>query len=325
MKSIKCGTPGQPIILEFSDKESLAFAQSAWTWIDKNDVNHFTLVTEPNQCYEGDDRSPYLVSAVKFDEATLTATIDAVEKEWHEVSEEFTLHLGHEYVNPTTANVTHPHLRRRGDEGSTMDISHSFNAELFNFAKDSSETAGMSLSANAEMTTAGSLVADFDIEKKFGFIPEDISIKIRPQDVTADLLLSLNVDGTLGKAIDWTMKPEIEIPVGALNIKKLLEIGPFVTIGVHFGSSALEGTGTMSAGVRGKLKNEAEVSVKLRHPEENSISNWQPDFEKIDPAFSAEIGGDVRAWSELGIRIQAKALGSMYPHPIPSHPPIFPS
>jgi hypothetical protein len=312
MKSIKCGVPGQPIVLEFSDKESLAFAQSAWTWIDKNDVNHFTLVTEPNQCYEGDDRSPYLVSAVKFDEAKLTATIDAVEKEWHEVSEEFTLRLGHEYVNPSTANVTHPHLRRRG-EGATMDISHSFNAELFNFAKDSGETAGMALSADAEITTGGSLIADFDIEKKLGFIPEDINIKIRPQDVHADMLLSLNIDGTLGKALDWTMKPEIEIPVGALNIKKLLEIGPFVTIGVHFGSSALEGTGTMSAGVRGKLKNEAEVSVKLRHPEENSISNWQPDFEKIDPAFSAEIGGDVRAWSELGIRIQAKALGSTLP------------
>jgi hypothetical protein len=317
MKSIKCGIPGQPIILEFSDKDSLAFAQSAWTWIDKNDVNHFTLVTEPNQCYEGDDRSPYLVSTVKFDEATLTATIDAVEKEWHEVSEEFTLHLGHEYVDPATVNVTHPHLRRRGDGGTTMDIAHSFNAELFNFAKDSSETAGMALSANAEMTTAGSLVADFDIVKKYGLVPDDISIKIRPQDVKADLLLRLNLDGTLGKPFDWNMTPEIEIPVGALNIKRLLEIGPFVTVGVHFGSSTLAGTGDMSVGVRGKLKNEAEVSVKLRHPEENSINNWQPDFEKIDPVFSSEINGDVRAWSELGIRIQAKALNSKYP--IPSH------
>lgn len=310
MKSISCGTPGKPIILEFSDVESLSYAKSAWKWIDDADINHFTLVTEPDMCYKGDNRSPYLVSAIKFNDGSLTAEITAEEKPWNEVAEQFKLTLGHEYVDPTTANATHPHLTRREDGGKEMDISHTFNGNLFNFAKDSKETAGLALKADLELTTGGKVIADFSIQKNWLKIPTDVSMNVHPQGVNALMKLSLDVDGKLGKDFQWDMKPEIEIPVQALNIKNILEIGPYVTMGIHMGSSALEGTGTMSAGAKAKIKDDAKVDVQLLSPEKNSISGWQPDFEKIDPAFSAEISGNVRAWSELGIQIKAEVLGS---------------
>ncbi|KAF9692544.1 hypothetical protein EKO04_009649 [Ascochyta lentis] len=309
MKSISCGTPGKPIVLEFSDVDSLSYAKSAWKWVDDADVNHFILVTEPDMCYKGDNRSPYLVSGIKFDDAKLSAEITAEEKPWDEVAQHFKLNLGHEYVDPATANVTHPHLARREDDGKAMDISHTFSGNLFNYAKDSKETAGMALSADLELTTEGTIIADFDVEKNFLKIPTDAKLNIHPQGVNALMKLSLDVDGKLGKELQWDMKPEIEIPIQALKIAGILEIGPFITLGIHFGSSALEGTGTMSVGAKAKIKDDANVDVKLSKPEENSISGWQPDFEKIDPAFSAEIGGDVRAWNELGIQIKAEVLG----------------
>ena len=308
MKSIKCGTPGQPIIMEFMDADSLKYAKSAWKWIDDADINHFTLVTEPDMCFKGDDRSPYLVSAIKFDDAKLTAEIAAVEQEWDTVAKSYNLNLSHEYVNPATANVTHPHLRRRDD--TKMDISHSFNGELFNYAKDSKETAGMALQANLELTTEGSIIADFDIKKNWLGIPNGVSLKIHPQGVTGLMKLSLNVDGKLGKELQWDMKPEIEIPVQALKIAKVLEVGPFITMGVHFGSSALEGTSEMSIGAKAKIKDEAKIELDMTEPEKNSFDGWQPDFDKIDPAFSAEVGGNVRAWSELGVQIKAEIFGS---------------
>lgn len=312
MKSISCGVPGKPMLLEFSDTESLKYAKSAWKWVDNADVNHFVLVTEPDMCYKGDNRSPYLVSAIKFDDAKLSAEITAEERPWDEVAQQFRLNLGHEYVDPATSNVTHPHLARRGDDGTQMDISHTFNGNLFNYAKDSKETAGMALSANLELTTGGSIIADFDVEKNILQIPKDATLKIHPQGVNALMKLSLDVDGKLGKELQWDMKPEIEIPVQALKIAGLLEIGPFVTLGVHFGSTALEGTGTMSVGAKATVKDDAKVDVRLSKPEENSISGWQPDFEKIDPAFSAEISGDIRAWTELGIQIKAEVFKSKY-------------
>ena len=311
MKSIKCGTPGQPIIMEFMDADSLKYAKSAWKWIDDADINHFTLVTEPDMCFKGDNRSPYLVSGIKFDDATLTAEIAAEEKEWDDIAQSYNLNLSHEYVDPATANVTHPHLTRRGDD-SKMDISHTFNGELFNFAKDSKETAGMALQANLELTTEGSIIADFDIKKNWLGIPNGVSLKIHPQGVTGLMKLSLNVDGKLGKELQWDMKPEIEIPVQALKIAKILEVGPFITMGVHFGSSALEGTSEMSIGAKAKIKDEAKIELDMTEPEKNSFDGWQPDFEKIDPAFSAEVGGNVRAWSELGVQIKAEIFGSKY-------------
>lgn len=314
MKSITCGAPGQPIVLEFSDMDALSYAKSAWKWIDDADVNHFVLVTEPDMCYKGDNRSPYLVSAIKFDDAKLSAEITAEEKPWDEVAQEFNLNLGHEYVDPAGANITHPHLARRGDDdGKQMDISHTFTGNLFNFAKDSKETAGMALGADLELTTEGSIIADFDIIKsKFLKIPEDAKLTIHPQGVNALMKLSLNLDGKLGKDFQWDMKPEIEIPIQALKIKGILEVGPFITMGIHFGSSALEGTGTMSVGAKAKVKDDAKVDVRLAKPDENNISGWQPDFEKVDPAFSAEISGDVRAWNELGVQLKVEVLGSKY-------------
>ncbi|KAF3044728.1 hypothetical protein E8E12_009870 [Didymella heteroderae] len=309
MKSIKCGTPGQPMILEFSDADSLKYAKSAWKWIDDADINHFTLVTEPDMCYKGDNRSPYLVSAIKFDDANLKAEITAEEKPWDEIAQSFNLNLGHEYVDPATANVTHPHLARRGDDGTQMDISYTFNGELFNYAKDSKETAGMALSANLELTTAGTIVTDFDIKKNWLGIPNDATLNIHPQGVNGLMKLKLNADGKLGKELQWDMKPEIEIPVQALKIAGILEIGPFITMGVHMGSSALEGTSEMSVGAKAKIKDEAKVDVRLTKPEENELSGWEPDFEKIDPEFSAEIGGNIRAWSELGVQLKAEVFG----------------
>ncbi|KAF1929850.1 uncharacterized protein M421DRAFT_4280 [Didymella exigua CBS 183.55] len=309
MKSISCGTPEQPMILEFSDTDSLKYAKSAWKWIDDADINHFTLVTEPDMCYKGDNRSPYLVSAIKFDDTKLTAEITAEEKPWNEIAQSFSLNLGHEFVDPATANVTHPHLAPRGDDGTQMDISHTFKGNLFNYAKDSKETAGMALSADLELITEGTIVADFDVKKNWLGIPNDATINIHPQGVNGLMKLQLSADGKLGKELQWDMKPEISIPVQALKIAGILEIGPFITIGVHLGSSALEGTSEMSVGAKAKIKDEAKVDVRLTKPEENNFSGWEPDFEKVEPVFSGEINGNVRAWSELGVQLKAEVFG----------------
>ena len=121
----------------------------------------------------------------------------------------------------------------------------------------------MALQANLELTTEGSIIADFDIKKNWLGIPNGVSLKVHPQGVTGLMKLSLNADGKLGKELQWDMKPEIEIPVQALKIAKVLEVGPFITMGVHFGSSALEGTSEMSIGAKAKIKDEAKIELDM--------------------------------------------------------------
>ncbi|KAF1965795.1 hypothetical protein BU23DRAFT_574625 [Bimuria novae-zelandiae CBS 107.79] len=310
LKSIKCGKPGEGMTLTFQDQQSYDYAQKQWKWVDDEDINHFILVTEPDQCYQGDDRSPYLVKTIDFDSSKLTACLKAEEVEWKDVAMNFHLSTSHEYVDPNTANVTHPQLVRK-DEDAKFDLSMNFDQPIFNFGKESDQTSGLSLSANAKISTGGSMVADFEIDTFLGF-PTDVSMRVYPQGVYGQIMLELNADGTLGRPLDWALTPEIEIPVGALNIKGILELGPYITMGVHLGSSALTGTATWSAGAKASLKDSAEVKAVLLGDGENSIKDWDPVFEKIDPTFSAEIGGDVRAWGELGVQFKAEVLGGVW-------------
>lgn len=307
LKNIRCGKPGEGMTLTFQDQASYNYAEKQWKWVDDEDVNHFILVTEPDQCYQGDDRSPYLVKTIQFNKSKLTACLKAEEVEWKDVAQNFHLSTSHEYVDPNTANITHPHLVKK-DEDAKFDLTMNYDQPIFSYKKESDETYGLNLNAHAKISTGGSMVADFEIDTFWGF-PTDVSMRVYPQGVYGQIMLNLDADGTLGKPLDWSMKPEIEIPVGALHIKGLLDLGPYITMGVHFGSSALQGTASWSAGAKASLKDSAEVKVVLLGDGDNSIKDWDPVFEKVDPTFSAQIGGNAKAWGELGVQFQAEVLG----------------
>jgi hypothetical protein len=317
LKSLSCGTKENKVMtLQFVDKDTFEYAKSAWDWVNKKDINKFTVVTQPDQCYKGDNRSPYLVSKISFDDATLTALLDAEEKEWDQVVQQAQLKVIHEYIDRNTANSTHTNLVRRGDVN--MDLTHSFDGNIFKFDKTDVLTSGLGISADATIKTGGSIIADFDIvwtkPKVFGLfkspvpIPTDAKMTIHPQGVNALFELRMDADGKLGKALDWTLTPEIEIPVGALNVKGLLQVGPFVTLGVHFGSTALEGTAQFKVGATATIDDSASVNVQLLDASQNGISNWTPKFDKVGPEYSAEISGNLKAWVELGVSIKVEAL-----------------
>jgi hypothetical protein len=86
-------------------------------------------------------------------------------------------------------------------------------------------------------------------------------------------------------------------------------------MGVHLGSTALEGTASVTTGAKASIEDSARVNLKLREPEDNSISGWTPQFEKLDTEITASIHGSVKAWAELGITIKAEVLGSMFMTP----------
>ncbi|KAF2645738.1 hypothetical protein P280DRAFT_545663 [Massarina eburnea CBS 473.64] len=314
LKSIKCGPNVKGMILEFNDKDQFTYAQKKWQWIDEKDPNHFVLVTEESQCYAGDDRSPYLVKNIVFDDSKLTATVDGEERPWAEVAQEFDLNVGHTYVDPATVNVTHPQLLKHKREDKKFSLAMSYDKPIFEYKKDSKETAGMRISANAKIETGGNMIADFSIHKsKIMKIPEGVDITIKPQGAWGQLLLTLQLDGKLGKAFDWSLKPNIGIPVGGFKIANIVEIGPIAEMGLHFGSTALEGVATFSTGAKAKLKDSAVATFKMNDKSKNGVNNdWAPTFEKVDPRFTAEIKGGVKAWAELSFKVKAEALGFGY-------------
>ncbi|KAF2004250.1 hypothetical protein P154DRAFT_587848 [Amniculicola lignicola CBS 123094] len=289
LASITCGFTASPVMsLKFGDKASFAYAKSAWDWVNNKKINTFTLITEPNQCYHGGDRTPYLIRNIQFDDKSLTANLNAEEKEWSDIAHTFDLHLGHEHVNPDTANTTHPHLVRR--ESQALNVAGSWSKDLFTYTAASSQTAGLAFSAGADLSTGGNIISDFSVSYSW-FVPTDAKITIYPQGLYAQLVLRLNAKGKLGKPLDW-----------------LMSIGPAVTLGLHLGTSALEGSASLSVGAKATIGDSARVNVQLRNPANNGISGWTPKFTKIDPQFSAEISGSVRTWVALDLVAQANVL-----------------
>ncbi|KAF1958082.1 hypothetical protein CC80DRAFT_534543 [Byssothecium circinans] len=326
LKSISCGPDVKGMSMTFSDKAGFDAAQKKWKWVDEKDINHFIIITEMDQCYKGDDRSPYLVKSVAFDEATLTAKVDGAEQPWKDVVKKASLKISNEYVNPDTVNVTHPHLIRR--DSSKLSLAMSKSVTLFDWKKDSKETAGLGIKANVHVQTGGAIMTDLDLEwgKAFGFIPspipEGIKADLKPSGLWGSILLGLELDGKLGKEINFA-GAEIEIPVAGFKIAKIISIGPMAGVGVHFGSSAIEGHAQVSVGSKAKIPDSAVAHFESKDKSKNKLDGWKPTFEKLEPRFTAEIKAGLKAWAELSFKVKAEALDFGFEAGIVAEVPYF--
>jgi hypothetical protein len=295
--------------MTFNDKASFDAAQSKWKWVDEKDINHFILITEMDQCYKGDDRSPYLVNGVTWDEATLTAKVDGAEQPWKDVVSTGHLKINSEYVDPSKANVTHPQLIRR--DGKKLSLNYDKSFTLFDYKKDSKESAGLGIKANVHLQTGGAIMTDLDVEFKkilgVPTIPKGIKADMKPQGLWGSILLGLELDGKLGKPIDFA-GAEIDIPVAGFSIAKIISVGPMASIGVHFGSTAIEGTAQVSVGTKAKIPDNSVAHYESSDKNKNKLDGWKPEFEKLDPRFTAEVKAGMKAWAELSFKVKASAL-----------------
>ncbi|PVH95485.1 hypothetical protein DM02DRAFT_148680 [Periconia macrospinosa] len=306
LKSIKCGPDVKGVTMVFSEKATFAAAQKKWEWVDDKDVNNFILVTEMDQCYKGDDRSPYQVKGMKFDEATLTVNIDGAEVPW-EVISTGELKITNEYVDPKTVAQTHPQLIRRDEKSLNLKMDKSFT--LFEWKKDSKESAGLGIKANVHVQTGGAILADIGLKWGgwFGAEFQGFTADFKPKDLWGSILLGLELDGKLGKPIDFAAAA-VDIPVGGFTIAKVFSVGPMAGVGVHFGSTAIEGTAQVSVGAKATIPNNAIAHFESKDTKKNKVENWKPGFEKLDPRFTAEVKAGLKTWAELSFKLKATAL-----------------
>lgn len=259
--------------MTFSQKADFDAAQKRWKWVDEKDVNNFILVTEMEQCYKGDDRSPYLVKSMAFDEATLSVNVDGTEQPW-EVVKTGQIKITNQWVDPTTVAQTHPQLVRRGEKTLNLAMDKSFT--LFDWKKESKDTAGLGIKANVHLQTGGAILADIDLkwEGKIIKTPKGFTADFKPRDLFGQIILGLEVDGKLGKPINFDAAA-IDIPVGGFSIAKIISVGPMAGVGIHFGSTAIEGTAQVSVGAKAKIPNNAIAHFESQDSKKNKVKTYK--------------------------------------------------
>ncbi|KAK6499304.1 hypothetical protein TWF506_003931 [Arthrobotrys conoides] len=92
-QSIKC--TGDKMALEFKDKTAMDYAIKQWDWVNDKTPDYFYLITfhQHEGCGEVNDRSSYKISAVAYDESTLTTTLTREQASWDETAQLFQLQV----------------------------------------------------------------------------------------------------------------------------------------------------------------------------------------------------------------------------------------
>ncbi|KAF3931081.1 hypothetical protein ABW20_dc0106362 [Dactylellina cionopaga] len=104
-ESIICTGKDQEITLKFKSKDGLNSAIVAWDWVNDNETDYFFLITHHHHkgCGPDEERAPYKITDVEYDEANLKAILTKESASWDETLRTFEMSIN---------TVDHPLQRR---------------------------------------------------------------------------------------------------------------------------------------------------------------------------------------------------------------------
>lgn len=252
------------------------------------------------------ERRPFVVSDIRYDDEHNKAYLTADLKEWEEVMHSYTLHVGNMPLTPT-----HRMLMARGvmkrESDFTFGLEGGYDQRLFEATKGNWTT-----SVDAVVRTVGSLNVEFDIDIDW-FSLDSASMSVSPEGLAASLQLALSAEGTLREGYPWK-ETVLSIPVQGINLKGIIKLGAFVDVDVGFTMDEWAGAARANFGAKMEISNDAIVKVDLVNSDNNKFSGWMPSFSAIPLTLSAKIEGSARVYAEPNIKIEA-SVHSKYPFP----------
>jgi hypothetical protein len=189
----------------------------------------------------------------------------------------------------------------------TIDLASSWTPEIYNIGHQT-EDFGVDLTIGADLKTGGKMVAEFEIDVDFDAASK-IQAHVNPEGVFGSVTLNVTAAGSLTKPLTWEpLHYDVPIPHAAFEIPFLVEIGPFVSLGLPLSVESLEGQAVFGMGAKATIPDDAVVLIDMLNVTNSVVSGWTPKFEMIGPDFSAEMSGHVAAWLSMGLRLEASIL-----------------
>ncbi|KAF2264358.1 hypothetical protein CC78DRAFT_495182 [Lojkania enalia] len=297
LKSIEC--TADSVALTFIDDATFAHAQQVWDWVNGADNHSFVSVAGAGDCGDNVDRKPFVVSSIAYDEEANKATLSAEWDDWKTIAHSYDLVVGSIAESSEAAGK----MRRDIDKTSTIDFNHDF---PFSFTISAN---GLSASlACTDCSSKGEFDMEFKISQKL-FIPTGASMKIKPKGVSAIAQVKLSGSGSVTDALTKEFEI-IKIPVSALSIPGILDLGPFLTVSVGAELLGISLTAGITGGATAKLDDAAILEVDLLDPEKNTFSGWEPTVDTVDVKVDASISGGVAIFLKPSIELKAEALGT---------------
>lgn len=299
LTDIECNADN--IALTFEDDATFLYAQQVWDWVNGAENNSFVMVAGPGDCGNNTRRLPYVISSMQHDEVANKATLAASLSDWESIAHTYDLVVGGIGGSPGANNQTQQVQKRDIDKSTSIDFVHDF---PFSVALDVNGLAATLACTNC--SSSGSFETEFTISQKL-FVPTGASMKMQPKDVSAIAQVKLSGSGSTDALTkEFTL---LEIPISALTIPGVFDLGPFLTISVGAEILGLTLSAGVQTGATMKLDNAAILEVDLLNPEENTFSGWDPVIDTIDVRVDASISGGVAIFLKPALVLQAEALG----------------
>lgn len=296
LKSADCAA--DLMTLAFNDDEAFAHAQKVWDWVNGAENHSFIMVAGAGDCGWNDQRQPFNISAIAYDEAANVARLTAKATDWPSMAHSYDLQVG-------SIPITDSSIQARD---LTRDVSIGFTRSYpFNFKW---ERNGITL--GIECTDKCGTTGEFKLAltiSQWNWIPTGAKLKLNPRGVSATAELKLTGSGELRQKFE--RRDEIvSVPlVYAISIRDLVKIGP--TLDVYWGTEVGDFTGTaeITGGATVGLKDSANLEVNLLNPLDNDFSGWVPTFRAIPFEVEAKLSSTLKMYLMPALTLSAEALG----------------
>lgn len=294
LKSVNC--TDHDMTLTFNDDATFAYAQRLWDWVNGADNHTFVMVAGVGDCEWNRYRQPFNVSTITYDEAKNIARLTAKQTKWETIAHSYDLDVGHVPMTDRRLPV------RDLSQDLSLDVSSAFPFQT-KLTKNGLATA----LECASCTTSGKINLELKVSQKF-FVPTGATIRISPRGVSARAEIKLTESGELTEAIEWEKSIQ-KIPLNAIKIPGIVNIGPNLDISVGFEISSLEGSASISTGATASLQDSAIVELDLLNPSSNKFSGWVPDVKPLPVVVDAKVSGGLQIYAMPAVKLVAEVLG----------------
>ncbi|EUC41202.1 hypothetical protein COCMIDRAFT_40603 [Bipolaris oryzae ATCC 44560] len=268
--SVKCTSAA--VSMKFSNAAAVKAASTAWP------KSNFIIITysPDGGCNTADERGFYTVSALKFDEASLTATASAVRSALDKQSEDAVVEF-----DTTTAPAK-------------RDFQSSIGGEINGTLVDTKNLKIVVDKAKYES----------NIRIKGGF--RFNFLKFKPSKMYLDVdysgLVNLNISTTVAASFSsklYNYEP-LSASVSAFSIPGILDVGPIAqfALGVEFAAS---GTVNATLGLQSEIVN-GQVHLDLLDSNKSSTSGWKPKT-TVSSDVSAEVSLQLNPYLDLNLAL----------------------
>ncbi|KAJ5811507.1 hypothetical protein N7474_007808 [Penicillium riverlandense] len=288
LKSTECTKDS--MTMKFEDEKAFHYGTEAWKWVNEHEKHTFLLVAGKGHCKWNEDRLPFVVKNVEFDDKTNTIKTTGEVSTWTKSAHSYEL-----YVSGRPAST-----KRDWDKSFTFDIDAGIPLSHISLGSGDYKLTYDCIGCG----TKGSLDFDFHI-KTWLDIPHDIELILSPKGVSFTYEPTLGVSAALTEAIKPDPLSLGKIPLDGVSFGDgLLSLGPNIEFSLGASIGPLKGVASITGGGVMTVADSGSLTVDLLDPGSDS-NGWETSWEQKDLTFSAGLSG---SWQ---INLDAKLMLSL--------------